>query len=69
MAAYNGAFNLGLSAAGLTLGHLAAARGYLIVFVLAAGVSLAMFLVFVLAFGRGPTAPDAAESTTTGPGE
>lgn len=69
MAAYNGAFNLGLSAAGLTLGHLAATRGYLTVFALAAGVSLAMFLVFVLGFGRGPAAPDAAASTTAAPGE
>ena len=63
MAAYNGAFNLGLSAAGLTLGHLVAARGYLTVFTLATAVSLAMFLVFALGFGRGPASANAAAPT------
>lgn len=57
MAAYNGAFNLGLSAAGLTLGHLVVARGYLTVFTLAVGVSIALFVVFAVAFGRGPGHP------------
>lgn len=66
MAAYNGAFNLGLSAAGLTLGHLVAARGYLTVFALATAVSLAMFLVFTLGFGRGPAGASAAEPPASG---
>lgn len=54
MAAYNGAFNLGVSAAGLTLGHLAAAAGYPTVFALATAVGLLAFLVF--AFRCGPVA-------------
>lgn len=66
MAAYNGAFNLGLSAAGLTLGHLVAARGYLTVFALATAVSLAMFLVFALGFGRGPAGASVAEPPASG---
>ncbi len=48
MAAYNGAFNLGVSAAGMTLGHLVAASGYLAVFTLATAVSVASFFLFAL---------------------
>jgi len=45
MAAYNGAFNLGMSAAGLTLGYLVAASGYLPIFWLAVLASAATFAV------------------------
>jgi MFS family permease len=43
MAAYNGAFNLGLSAAGLALGHLVIATGYRSVFWLSCVVCVAAF--------------------------
>jgi predicted MFS family arabinose efflux permease len=45
MAAYNGAFNLGMSAAGLSLGYLVAASGYLPIFWLAVLTSAATFAV------------------------
>lgn len=57
MAAYNGAFNLGVSAAGLTLGHLVSARGYPTVFTLATAVSLLAFLVFALRGGSAAAKP------------
>ena len=45
MAAYNGAFNLGMSAAGLALGHLVAASGYLPIFWLAVLASVGTFVI------------------------
>lgn len=51
MAAYNGAFNLGLSAAGLSLGHAVAVGGYPPIFLLATLISAATF-VLLAAIGR-----------------
>lgn len=48
MAAYNGAFNLGLSAAGLSLGHLVAAGGYPPIFLLATLICGATFALLVV---------------------
>ncbi len=45
MAAYNGAFNVGMSAAGLTLGYLVAASGYLPIFWLAVLASAGTFVI------------------------
>ncbi len=53
MAAYNGAFNLGLSAAGLVLGHVVIATDYRTVFVLACVVSMAAFGLLALMPARG----------------
>ena len=48
MAAYNGAFNLGLSVAGLVLGHVVIATNYSTVFALASLVSVAAFGLLAL---------------------
>ena len=53
MAAYNGAFNLGLSAAGLVLGHVVIATGYRTVFALASLVSIAAFGLLAMTPDRG----------------
>jgi MFS family permease len=53
MAAYNGAFNLGLSAAGLVLGHVVIATDYRTVFALASVVSIAAFGLLALTPERG----------------
>ncbi|MGK2915469.1 MAG: MFS transporter [Porticoccaceae bacterium] len=63
MAAYNGAFNLGLAAAGLVLGHVVIATDYRTVFALASVISLAAFALLVMTPERG-----ARRGATTDPG-